>query len=63
MPIDDDPPSLPRATAPERTNLDRLGIEELEAHIALLRAEIARAEAEIARKRGLRSAADAVFRA
>ena len=42
--------------------LDRMGVAELEGHIAGLRAEITRAEAEIARKRSLRDAADGVFR-
>lgn len=46
----------------EARKLDMLGVAELEAYIAELRAEIARAEAEIGRKRGHRSAADAVFR-
>ena len=44
------------------TALDRLGVEELHAHIKALKTEIARAEAEIARKEGLRNAADSVFR-
>lgn len=42
--------------------LDRMGVMELQVHIASLRAEIARAEAEIAKKEGLRNAADSVFR-
>lgn len=58
MPMDEEPVA-PRAVT---VALDRLGVEELRAHIAGLRAEIARAEAEIARKEGLRSAADGVFR-
>jgi uncharacterized small protein (DUF1192 family) len=39
-----------------------MGIKELHAYIADLRAEIARAEAEIERKHGHRSAAESVFR-
>ena len=58
--LTEDEPQRP-APAPA-TPLDRMGIGELEGHIAGLRAEIARAEAEITRKKGLRSAADGVFR-
>lgn len=39
-----------------------MGVEDLHAYIAGLRAEIARAEAEIQRKQGHRSAAESVFR-
>lgn len=42
--------------------LDTLGVAELEAYIAELRAEILRVEADIGGKRGHRSAADAVFK-
>ena len=42
--------------------LDALGVAELEAYIAELRAEITRAEGEIARKRDHRSEADRFFR-
>jgi uncharacterized small protein (DUF1192 family) len=42
--------------------LDSIGIEELHAYIAELRAEIERAEAEITKKQSHRSAADAFFR-
>jgi len=42
--------------------LDRLGVEELEAYIGELRAEIARTEGEIARKRDHRSVADSFFK-
>ena len=57
MQIEDDAskPAMP-------TPVDRMGIAELEAHIVVLRAEIARAEAEIIRKTRLRDAADSVFR-
>lgn len=41
--------------------LERMGVAELEAHVAGLRAEIVRAEAEIVRKRAMRAAADGVF--
>ena len=57
---DDLPRPAPRRL--EALKLDGLGVAELQAYIAELQAEIARAEAEINRKRGHRSAADAVFR-
>ncbi|MBV8913384.1 MAG: DUF1192 domain-containing protein [Acetobacteraceae bacterium] len=56
---DDEPRARPRFTP---LPLDRLGVEELEAYIGELRAEIARAEGEISRKRDLRSAADTFFK-
>lgn len=59
MEDDDRPRPQPDRLHPLR--LDGLGVVELEAYIAELRREIARAEAEIGRKRGHRSAADAVF--
>ena len=61
MMMEDD---LPRPKPRRLTDLklDGLGVEELESYVAELRAEIARVEAEIGRKRGHRSAADAVFR-
>jgi uncharacterized small protein (DUF1192 family) len=46
----------------EPLGLDPLGVEELRAYIAELRAEIDRAEQAIARKQSHRSAADAFFR-
>jgi len=56
-------PDEPRAPIrPAAPNLDPMGVEELHAYIASLRAEIARAEAEIGRKQGHRSAAESVFR-
>ena len=59
--MEDDLPR-PKPRRLEALKLDSLGVEELESYIAELRAEMARAEAEIGRKRGHRSAADAVFR-
>jgi uncharacterized small protein (DUF1192 family) len=55
---------LPRPKPPRvgELKLDGMGVAELETYIAELRAEIARVEAEIGRKRGHRSAADALFR-
>ncbi len=44
-----------------REDLDLLGVEELNARIALLESEIARARAQIARKQAGRAAADALF--
>jgi uncharacterized small protein (DUF1192 family) len=57
---DDEPRPLPQRLSQLR--LEPLAVAELEAYIVELRAEIARAEAEIGRKRGHRSAADAVFK-
>jgi uncharacterized small protein (DUF1192 family) len=59
--LEDDPPR-PVKRRLEELKLDGLGVAELESYIAELHGEIARAEAEIARKRGHRSAADALFR-
>jgi uncharacterized small protein (DUF1192 family) len=59
--MEDDLPR-PKPRRLQDLKLDGLGIDELEGYIAELRAEITRVEAEIARKRGHRSAADAVFR-
>jgi uncharacterized small protein (DUF1192 family) len=56
---DEEPRPKPKLVTPP---LDRLGVEELEAYIGELRAEIARAEGEIARKRSHRSAADSFFK-
>ena len=56
-------PDEPRAPSrPALPNLYPMGIKELHAYIADLRAEIARAEAEIERKHGHQSAAESVFR-
>jgi len=57
---DEDLPRPPACFTP--LPLDRLGIAELQGYIAELRGEVGRAEAEIARKSGMRSAADSVFR-
>lgn len=59
MLTDEDPtPTRPRF---QPLPLDRLGVDELHAYTAELRAEITRADAEIARKRDLMSAAEGVF--
>lgn len=46
---------------PETRTLDMMSIEELEARIATLKADIAACEAMIASKRSQRAAADAIF--
>ena len=53
----------PRLAEAAREDLELYGVEELEARIALLEAEIARARAQIDKKRAGRAAADALFRA
>ena len=58
---DEEPLPRPRARL-ERLTLDMLGIEELNAYIDELKAEIARVEEDIGRKQSHRSAADAFFR-
>lgn len=45
-----------------REDLDRLSVDELQARIAALKAEIARAETKLAGATSFRSAADALFR-
>ena len=62
MIIEDDEPRS-RAPLLPTPSLDRLGVEELQAYITGLRAEIARADAEIARKQALRATADSFFKA
>ena len=57
---EDDPPIRPVRFTP--LPLDRLGVEELQAYIAQLRAEIGRAEIEIGRKQDHMSAADSLFK-
>lgn len=65
MPEDDD---LPLSSRPGQRRwlapltLDLLGLEELAAYVAELKAEIARAEAEAARKTSHRGAAESFFR-
>ena len=58
---DEEPLPRPRARL-ERLTLDMLGIEELNAYIDELKAEIARVEEDIGRKQSHRSAAEAFFR-
>ena len=54
-------PDEPRAARPKPRNLDSMGIDELEAYIADLQAEIERARATIAAKQGQRAAAENLF--
>jgi len=56
---DDD---LPRALRPKPTDLDVMGIEELNEYIAELEAEIERVRSAIMKKEQQRIAASAVFK-
>ena len=56
---DDD---LPRALRPKPTELDVMGIEELNEYIAELEAEIERVRSAIVKKEQQRIAASAVFK-
>ena len=51
----------PATTRLQPSPLDRLGVAELHAYLAELRAEIVRTEVEIARKQGHRMNADRLF--
>ena len=57
---DDNEPRKPAGFQP--LILDRLSVEELEAYIAALEAEIKRVEADIAAKRNVRAGAEAFFK-
>ncbi len=58
-----DPDELePRQPVPAKKNLEVMGIEELDAYIAGLEAEIARAKAAIAAKQSVRAGAEALFK-
>ena len=59
-PLDEEVPRPRRRLEP--LALYPLGVEEMQAYIGELRAEIARVEEEIGRKRKHRDAADAFFR-
>ena len=52
----------PKKKAPERKNLDVMGVAELQAYIADLEAEIARAQAMIAAKQKAKSGAESFFK-
>lgn len=60
--VDDDPFAAPAKKAvPVELQLEVASIDELEARIVKLRAEIALCEEAITKKRAQRSAADSVF--
>ena len=60
--IDDDPFAPPAKKAvPLELQLEAASIDELEARIAKLKAEIAQCEEAIVKKRAQRAAADSVF--
>lgn len=52
----------PRKPLPKPTDLERMGVGELEDYIAGLQAEIDRAQAMIDKKQGHKGAADALFK-
>lgn len=53
---------LPRTAKPQARNLDPMSVEELEAYIAELEAEIARVRQDIEKKTRHRSSAESLFR-
>lgn len=58
-----DPEELePRKTKPEQKNLEPLSVDELEAYIGDLEAEIDRVRQAIVAKRQVRAGADSLFR-
>ena len=58
--MDPDEPA-PRAAMPIQANLDTMGIDELEAYIDSLEAEITRARSAIAAKQKQKAAAEKLF--
>lgn len=59
--IDDDPFAPVKKALPLEAQLENASIDELEARIARLQAEIAKCEQAIAAKKAQRAAADSVF--
>ena len=59
--MSDDDESRPHRPAAGGRDLRTLSIEDLEAHIQALRAEIGRTEAEIGKRHEVRRAAEALF--
>jgi uncharacterized small protein (DUF1192 family) len=58
----EDDEARPKPARLQPLRLESLGVAEMEAYVVELRCEISRVEVEIGRKRGHRSAADAIFR-
>jgi uncharacterized small protein (DUF1192 family) len=52
----------PRRTGPTARNLEPMGIEELQAYVAELEAEIRRVEAELEVKKKRRTGAESIFK-
>ncbi|WP_029004219.1 DUF1192 domain-containing protein [Azorhizobium doebereinerae] len=60
--MDDDRPAPPPSTLQPGADVGRLSVDEIEARIALLKAEIVRLEAALIAKHASRHAADSVFK-
>ena len=58
----DDPDDLPRRPTSKPPDLATWSVEEVEAYIARLEAEIARARAAIEAKQSIRGAAESLFK-
>ncbi|HEX5079989.1 MAG TPA: DUF1192 domain-containing protein [Geminicoccaceae bacterium] len=58
----EDPDDLPRTPTSKPPDLATWSVEEVEAYIARLEAEIARAHAAIQSKRSIRGAAESLFK-
>ena len=58
----DDPDDLPRRPTSKPPDLTTWSVEELEAYIARLKAEIARARTAIEARESVRGAAEALFK-
>ena len=58
----DDPDDLPRRPTTKPPDLATWSVEEVEAYIARLEAEIARARAAIEAKQSIRGAAESLFK-
>jgi uncharacterized small protein (DUF1192 family) len=52
----------PRRKGPQPRNLEPMGVEELQAYVAELQAEIRRVEVEIEVKKKRRSGAESIFK-
>jgi len=58
----EEPDDRPRSEAPKRRDLSVMSVEELQAYIAELEAEIARVRTELEAKQSVRGAAEALFK-